>query len=64
VREAGAGVVVPPDDVDGIEGALRELHERWRRGALNGTPLAPELRRRLDRRARAEELARLLRSLA
>jgi glycosyltransferase involved in cell wall biosynthesis len=63
VREAGAGVVVAPDDVDAIERALRELHERWRGGALNGTPLAPELRQRLDRRARAEELAHLLLSL-
>jgi glycosyltransferase involved in cell wall biosynthesis len=63
IREAGGGVVVAPDDVAGIEAALRDLHERWRVGALDGAPLAPELRKRLDRRARAEDLARLLRSL-
>jgi len=63
VREAGAGVVVPPGDVDAIEAALRDLHTRWHAGGLNGTPLAPELRGRLDRRARADDLARLLRSL-
>jgi glycosyltransferase involved in cell wall biosynthesis len=63
VREAGAGVVVPPGDVDAIEAALHDLHARWRARGLNGTPLAPELRQRLDRRARVEDLARLLRSL-
>ena len=64
VREAGAGLVVPPDDVDAIEGALRELHARWRGGDLDGVGLSPALRKRLDRKQRAEELARVLRSLA
>jgi glycosyltransferase involved in cell wall biosynthesis len=62
VREAGAGLVVPPNDVDAIEQALRELHDRWREGDLHPV-LAPELRRRIDRRQRAEDLARVLRSL-
>ena len=61
VREAGAGTVVPPDDVDAIEAALRDLHARWTAGSLDGTPLAPELRTKLDRRTRAEEFARVLR---
>jgi hypothetical protein len=43
---------------------LRDLHTRWQAGSLAGTPLSPELRTRLDRRTRAEELARLLRDLA
>ena len=64
VRETGAGVVVPPDDVDAIAEALTGLHARWRAGELDGTPLSPEHRDRLSRAARAEELAELLRSLA
>jgi glycosyltransferase involved in cell wall biosynthesis len=60
IREAGAGVVVPPDDVDAIREALVKLH----RERPNGRPLATDLRRRLDRRARAEELATLLQGLA
>jgi glycosyltransferase involved in cell wall biosynthesis len=63
IREAGAGLVVPPDDIDAIERALRELHDRWRKGDLHGAALAPDLRRRIDRKQRAEELARVLRSL-
>jgi glycosyltransferase involved in cell wall biosynthesis len=63
VREARAGVVVAPDDVDGIEAALRDLHTRWREGTLEGAALPIELRTRLDRRTRTEELARVLRSL-
>jgi glycosyltransferase involved in cell wall biosynthesis len=63
VREARAGIVVAPDDVDGIEAALRDLHARWRDGNLEGSALPIELRTRLDRRTRTEELARVLRSL-
>jgi glycosyltransferase involved in cell wall biosynthesis len=63
VREAEAGMVVPPDDVDAIEAALRELHARWRAGNLDGRKLTPDLRARLDRKTRTAELARLLRSL-
>ncbi len=63
VRETGAGVVVPPDDVDALREALVELHGRWRAGRLDGTPLADEWRERLSRAARAEELAELVRSL-
>ena len=63
IRETGAGVVVAPDDVDGLREALVSLEGDWRAGKLNGTPLAPEVRARLARRARAEELAELARSL-
>jgi glycosyltransferase involved in cell wall biosynthesis len=60
LEETGAGVVVPPDDVPAIRGALEGLVSRWQAGTLNGTPLSPEHRQRLSRRARAEELAKLL----
>jgi glycosyltransferase involved in cell wall biosynthesis len=63
IREVGAGVVVAPADVDGTAAALRELEARWRAGELGGSPLAPEQRARLSRRARAEELAALLDAL-
>jgi glycosyltransferase involved in cell wall biosynthesis len=57
------GVVVAPDDVEGMAAALRDLHARWRAGELSGSPLAPDQRARLSRRARAEELAALLERL-
>jgi glycosyltransferase involved in cell wall biosynthesis len=63
VRDTGAGVVAAPEDVDGIRAALVELHRRWRAGALDGTPLSDEWRKRLARGGRVEELADLLRSL-
>jgi glycosyltransferase involved in cell wall biosynthesis len=64
VRDTGAGVVVPSDDVDALREALLELHSRWKAGSLDGTPLSPEWRTRLSRGTRVEELADLLRSLA
>ena len=63
VRDAGAGIVVPPDDVDAIEGALRVLYARWQAGELDGPPLSPEQRTKLDRLTRAEELAGFLEEL-
>jgi hypothetical protein len=56
-------VVVAPEDVDGIRDALGRIESDWRSGKLNGTPLAPEVRARLSRQARTEELAELARSL-
>jgi glycosyltransferase involved in cell wall biosynthesis len=64
IRETGAGVVAPPEDVDAIAAALGELHGRWRAGQLNGTPLSEDWRERLSREARVEELADLVRELA
>lgn len=63
VEQTGAGVVAPADDVEALRDALLGLHERWRAGNLNGTPLAPEWREKLSRGRRVEELADLLRSL-
>jgi glycosyltransferase involved in cell wall biosynthesis len=64
VRDTGAGVVVAPDDVEAMRGALLDLHRHWREGSLDGTPLSAEWRARLARGGRVEELADLLRSVA
>jgi len=63
IRETGAGVVAAPDDVDALKEALTALVERFRNGGLPAVELPAETRHRLSRRARAEELAELLRSL-
>ena len=63
IRETGAGVVAPPDDVEALQAALGELHDRFANGGLPATDIDPGTRHRLSRRARAEELAELLRSL-
>jgi glycosyltransferase involved in cell wall biosynthesis len=64
IRDTGAGVVAPPDDVPAIRAALEGLHARWRAGELDGAPLDAETRRRLARETRVEELAELLRQIA
>ena len=61
IRETGAGIVAPPDDVDAIRAALEELHGRWRDGGLPDVELTREWRDRLSRRTRVEEMAALLR---
>jgi glycosyltransferase involved in cell wall biosynthesis len=63
IRETGAGVVAPPDDVDALKAALQELHARFSNGGLAPASIPAETRRRLSRRARAEELAELLLAL-
>ena len=64
VRDTGAGVVVPSEDVDALREALRDLRLRWKAGSLDGTPLTDEWRERLSRSGRVEELADVLRSVA
>jgi glycosyltransferase involved in cell wall biosynthesis len=64
IRDSGGGVVVGPDDVDGMSAALVDLRARWRAGGLEETPLSEEWKRRVSRRARSEEFARLLEELA
>jgi glycosyltransferase involved in cell wall biosynthesis len=63
IREVGAGVVVPPDDVAAIRDALDGLVGRWQAGSLNGAVLADDVRERLDRRSRVREYADLLLNL-
>jgi glycosyltransferase involved in cell wall biosynthesis len=60
IRRSGAGVVVGPDDVDGMVAALDDLHGRWRNGGLEATALSDEWRAKVSRRSRVEELARVL----
>jgi glycosyltransferase involved in cell wall biosynthesis len=64
IREAHAGVVVPPDDVGAIREALVGLESRWRAGALNARPVDRALRERISRRSRVRELADLLQKVA
>src|SRR5262249_23630858 len=60
LAETGAGVVVAPDDVDGIARELATMRDRWQAGGLDVSPLSEASRSRLSRRARVEELADLL----
>ncbi len=60
IREVGAGLVVAPDDIDGLAHAIGDLTTRWRDGSLDGIELRPEARDALSRNARARELASLL----
>jgi glycosyltransferase involved in cell wall biosynthesis len=64
VLATGAGVVASPDDPEAMRSALAELHTRFRNGGLPDVHLAPSWERRLSRRARVEDVADLLRSLA
>jgi glycosyltransferase involved in cell wall biosynthesis len=63
IRETDAGVVVAPDDVDGIRQALEGMHARFVDGGLPAVELAGGARERLSRRARVEETAALLREI-
>jgi glycosyltransferase involved in cell wall biosynthesis len=63
IRETGAGIVVAPDDIDGISAALRELHDRFVNGGLPSVELSEDTRERLSRQARVEETAELLRKI-
>jgi glycosyltransferase involved in cell wall biosynthesis len=64
IRDTGAGIVAPPDDVAALKEALGSLHARWRAGTLDGTRLSSDDREQLGRGARVEELAEVLRSVA
>ena len=48
IRETGAGVVAPPDDVEAIRAALAELHARFANGGLGATEIPEETRYRLS----------------
>jgi glycosyltransferase involved in cell wall biosynthesis len=63
IEEIGAGLVAPPEDVPAIRDALLELHGRWKRDELGWTLLPPDVRDRISRRTRVEELADLLREI-
>jgi glycosyltransferase involved in cell wall biosynthesis len=59
VEESGCGVVLHPDDVDGIERAILEYYRQFQRGELHAAS-APEVLRRFERRGLTETLSRLL----
>ena len=63
LRESGVGTIAAPDDVGAIRAALEELHAQWKEGRLDGVVLAPELRDRVSRRARVEDLVEVLRKV-
>ena len=60
VRQTSSGVVVAPDDVDGIRRALVELHSRFANEGLPSVELAKRDEQRLSRQARVEEMAALI----
>ncbi len=60
IRAAGAGVVVAPDDIDGMVAALRDFHARWRDGTLDAPALSAEWRTKVSRRSRVQEFADVL----
>lgn len=64
IRQTGTGVVVAPDDEEGIREALCELDRSFRTDGLPDTQLENGWRERLSRRARVEELAELMRSVS
>jgi glycosyltransferase involved in cell wall biosynthesis len=64
LRKIGAGVVVAPDDIDGMARELEAMRDRWRAGELEPVRLPEEWRARLSRRARVQELADLLGDVA
>jgi glycosyltransferase involved in cell wall biosynthesis len=63
IHEASAGIVVAPDDLEGIRHGLEVLVNRWRAGELHDLALPPQLAERISRRARVRELADLLTAL-
>jgi glycosyltransferase involved in cell wall biosynthesis len=64
LQESGSALVVAPEDEAAIGAALADLESRHRAGSRDGTVLSAELKERLSRRARAEDLAELLRTLS
>jgi glycosyltransferase involved in cell wall biosynthesis len=64
LRDTGAGVIVAPDDIDGIARELEAMRDRWRTGTLEPVQLSDEWKQKLSRRARVQELADLLHRIA
>jgi glycosyltransferase involved in cell wall biosynthesis len=59
IREAGAGVVIDPQDVHGIAAQIFNLYERWKKGALN-VKSDPRVVERFSRRSLTSQLAEVL----
>ena len=63
IQEAGAGIVVAPEDVGSIQQALEQLVDQWRAGELADVSLPPALAERISRRTRTRELSELLQDI-
>jgi glycosyltransferase involved in cell wall biosynthesis len=61
ILRLGAGEVVDPDDVPALEAALERLSDRWNSAGLPDVEIPAAERVRLSRRARAGEMAGVLR---
>lgn len=59
VEESGCGVVLHPNDIDGIERSIVEYYRQFMRGELQ-VVCAPEVLRRFERRGLTEALSRIL----
>jgi glycosyltransferase involved in cell wall biosynthesis len=64
IRAADAGVVVAPDDIDGMVAALQDFHRRWKAGTLDAPALSDEWRTKVSRRSRVQDFADVLEGLA
>jgi len=62
LTETGAGVVVDPEDIEGITRELIAMRDRWL-SSESSAELAQEWRVKLSRRSRVEELVKLLQLL-
>jgi glycosyltransferase involved in cell wall biosynthesis len=63
IREARAGVVVSPDDVDEMRDAIETFGKQWKQAGLPDPELSAELERRISRTERVRELAEFLHEL-
>ncbi len=63
VSETGTGVVVAPDDIDGMERELTAMRDRFAAGTLAEPVLDEQWRSKLSRRSRVQDLADLLHEL-
>jgi len=64
ITQTGAGVVVAPDDIDGIERELASMRDRFAAGSLEEISLGEEWQAKLSRRTRVQELADLIETMA
>jgi glycosyltransferase involved in cell wall biosynthesis len=64
VREANAGVVVAPNDVNAIGNSLASMVEQFENRNLEAVSLSPEIKERLSRETRLAELEALLENVA
>jgi glycosyltransferase involved in cell wall biosynthesis len=64
IERAGAGIVVPPDDVHALAAAIETFRNRWRADALADVVLPPELETALTRRACVARMAEVLEEVA